>query len=340
MARSFWFDSCQVGTVATDAQALGYTGNSTAPAYTATGGPFNDRYLLGLGSTRAQGINAASVADGIWVKIRSGFTASTVFQGLDGASAQWTLRINASGLMEVRTGGTGGTVLGTSVVALSLGAWSFVEVEINVNSSGHYEVWIDGTSVLSGSGNTRGGTANNYVTNILNGGNSNVNNTDYSALYNIGDTAASTATRLGPVKPYLLVATGDGNATAWTANTGTRWQAIDEVPTNDGDTTYISDNTPGDKNTIDITDTVAGLGTIYGLAHYYWARRDDAGPHTMRAYLRDTAGPTEQVEATETLTASYVGHPYFREYSPFTGGSTRWTTSEVDGLRLGVELVS
>lgn len=339
MTRAFWFDSMQVGAANTDGVPLGYNAAvASAGGYTSTGGPFNDRFIAGLNGTRALGINAGSVSCGVWHNATS-LQAANIFQGLDGATAQFSVRETATGTIEVRAGGSAGTILGTSAVVLVVSTWQYIEIEVTATSAGGstFQVWVDGTSVLSGSGDTAAGTANNFVTNILNGGNS--NSIRYEGLYNIAETAASTATRLGPVKPYALVGTADGAFTAWTANTGTRWQAINETPTNNGDTTYISSNTPGDKNSIAITDTVAGLGTIFGLAHYYWERRDDAGPHTVRAFLRDSGG-TIQNEATETSTASFVGHGYFREFSPFTGGATRWTTTEVDGLQLGEELIT
>jgi hypothetical protein len=324
------FDTCQYSTLAPD---VGWDTGSAVGTYTATGGPFNDRYYSNTNLTKTLGVNAVTLTYGGWFRTTAG-GAVNIARFLDGASVQCSL------LQEVTTNklkvlnGTAGTQLGISAAGLTPNVWVFVEWEVTFGNTGSTKVWVDGTLVINVSSVDTTTTANNYGNVItLPAG---LNGAHFGSLYVIDTAGSLNNARLGPVKGYLLSPTADGTYTAWTPNTGTRWQAVDETPAPNDDTDYISNNTAGNKNSVALANTPAGLGTIHGVAHYTRMRRDDAGPHTGRAGLR--VNGTDYPAATETLAASYVGYSYMRETSPDT--SAAWTSSELDGTEHYVETVT
>jgi hypothetical protein len=330
-----FFDTCGYG--AASGFEAGYdTAAGAVFNVSATGGPFNGRNYNNVTVTRSLGVNATTLRAGKWVRSTSVATSRTFMRFQDTTSVQCCLIWEATTSQLKVVNGTAGTELGREAGARLLNTWYFVEWEVVFNSTtGTTKVWVDGTEVINETGKDTTTTANNYANRYV--------DVSASTAFQIGETyvcddqgAAPWNARLGPVRGYVLTPAADGNYTAWTASAGNRFEAVDESPAPDGDTTYITDNTPGNKNSVTLTNTAAGLGTIYGLAHYYNERRDDAGPHTVRSFLRING--TDYPEATDTCTASYVAHAYFDQVSPDT--SAAYTTAEVDALEIGVETIS
>jgi hypothetical protein len=85
----------------------------------------------------------------------------------DAATSQCAIRINTDGTISVRNGLlASGTVLGTSAASVSSNTTHYIEFDITFGNAAAYQVWLDGVSVLSGSGDTTA-TANNTA-NVLN----------------------------------------------------------------------------------------------------------------------------------------------------------------------------
>jgi hypothetical protein len=82
----------------------------------------------------------------------------------DGASAQCCITLNATSLtISVRSGGQTGTALGTSSSGLAVSSVHYLEWDITIGASSAYQIWLDGVSIVSGTGNTRAGSTNNYI---------------------------------------------------------------------------------------------------------------------------------------------------------------------------------
>jgi hypothetical protein len=333
-----FFDTAQFGS----APEAGWDAGSANNRQT-SGGPFNDGYTFTNAMARTLGVNAATVTIGYWWKPQNG-VAITHWDLVETATVQCRIAHTASNQLTLRNG-TAGTIHITSGTNLN-GVWHYVEWKIPLGNSVNVELRIDGGASVGGLTYTASSvdtttTANNYITSIRDaqGGNSNTQNW---SMFHIADATGTGITDfIGPTKGYFLGPSADGNYTQWAASAGTRWQAVDDwlaFAGSDSDSTYISDNTVGHKNSVALANTVAGLGTIYGLVHSYNHRRDDAGPHTVRGFLRSSG--TDQNGTTQTCGTSYAGWAEFYEFSPFTGGSTRWTTAEVDGLESGVEVIT
>jgi len=140
---------------------------------------------------------------------------------------------------------------------------------------------------------------------------------------------------IGPVDVILLPPTGDGFYTDWSVTgAANRWQA---VLTADGDTSYISDNVVGDKNTFTQPGLPAGSTAVIATGVWVNARRDDAVARSFKVLMRETVGPTDALGSINFFVGAnyeYFFQPF--EVSPFTG--LQWTVSEVGVTQFGVQL--
>jgi len=65
-----------------------------------------------------------------------------------------TITINSTGAISLRTGTYTGTALATSSSTVSANSAHYLEWDITIGASSAYQVWLDGVSVFSGTGNT------------------------------------------------------------------------------------------------------------------------------------------------------------------------------------------
>src|SRR3569833_3069373 len=102
------------------------------------------------------GVRFSCAADG------SQYPPGVVFY--DSATAQCCITKNiTTGTISLRNGDpSSATILATSVTTISLGSTHYLEWAITFGNAANYQVWLDGTSVFSGNGDTTA-TANNYA---------------------------------------------------------------------------------------------------------------------------------------------------------------------------------
>jgi hypothetical protein len=86
----------------------------------------------------------------------------TVMQFRDSATAQCSITLETTGVFHLRTGNAAGVDLATGG-AISANSTHYLEWDITFGASAAYTVYLDGASLFSGTGNTRGGTSNNYA---------------------------------------------------------------------------------------------------------------------------------------------------------------------------------
>lgn len=309
---------------------------STPLAYQGSG-PFGDRVISSpLGAFRNLGVNAGVLFAGFWYKPDNVVTQTVMSFG-DGASVQCTLQhVNlGGGLFQFRLiNGTAGATLATSANTFA-DTYRYLEIKIVFGNSGSAELRVDyaGTPEFAVSGIDTTTTANNYANRIgLQG--TLASNSKYSAMYVCDDSGSTHNTFLGPQRGGISLSTADGSFTAWTANTGTRFGAVDDPTTTDEDATYVSSSTPSDK--VSFSGAACPVAPTAVLLSGR-ARRDDAGPRTSRLFLRNGAGTIVNA-ATETIPAAYLTYNYLYPVSPFT--AALWTKAEFDASERGAELVS
>jgi hypothetical protein len=122
-------------------------------------------FALNLGSqgtiSKTLGANYSRLIGGLRFTSTLGGQGA-MMQFIDTASTQCTITLETTGIIHLRTGGIAGTDLATGAT-ISANTTHYLEWDITFGSSASYQVWLDGASLFSGTGNTRGGSSNNYA---------------------------------------------------------------------------------------------------------------------------------------------------------------------------------
>lgn len=96
-----------------------------------------------------------------------GTDQTNILQFDDLATPQCSIVININGTFSLFSGVfDGGTSLGTSTLSISQSSIHYLEWDITFGTSAAFTLYLDGNSILTGTGNTRGGTSNSYC-NVL-----------------------------------------------------------------------------------------------------------------------------------------------------------------------------
>lgn len=288
----------------------------------------------------------ASIGTAI-VNLRAAFAPKTIFQDevlfslYDGDSVQCTVTCNSAGQLAVKRGlATGTQVGGFSSIGLVQDSTTFYDIEVKfvVANSGSCIIQVNGEEVLSVTGDLAS-TANENCNNILFGKPSSappLSTADiiYEHVVIMDTTGTAMNDFIGPIKVNPHYLTADGFYTDFTANTGDRWDAVNDLDP-DGDTTYISANVVGNKYTAVATNLPAGITTVHALAVWAKSQRDDDVTRAYKALLRYSG--TDQLGSDD----KYIGPNYAYQISTFDVSpfsATAWTPTEIDGLEVGVQI--
>jgi hypothetical protein len=132
-----------VGTL-TIVAPLSATGNALQLAYTASASSHLSKTLAGSYSRLIGGIRFSSNLA----------TAQAGLAFTNGGTTACTITINTAGTISLRTGTASGTALATSSASVSANSTHYLEWDITFGASSAYQVWLDGVSAFSGTGNT------------------------------------------------------------------------------------------------------------------------------------------------------------------------------------------
>jgi hypothetical protein len=140
------------------------------------------------------------------------------------------------------------------------------------------------------------------------------------------ETHAATAAFQSPLQSGIHGGYQDGATT----NVGTRPQA-DNLQ-------YISSSTPGQETWYG-HQTLTLAGTITGIAHMTYARKDDGGGTTRQiAQITVEGGSVTETGATQTLGTSYQYYMDVLEADPNT--AVAWTTTNFNNASFGVDEIA
>src|SRR5690606_31110163 len=166
---------------------------------------------------------------------------------------------------------------------VSTDQWYYLEVKFTVHdSTGSFDIRVNGVSVTSGTGVDTKNTSNAYVNQIRIEG---PNATDFDDFY-VCDLSGSVANDfIGPLRIETLMPTGDGAAAAWTPSTGSdHYALVDEIGPN-GDTDYNVTNSAGNRDLF-TKPAIASTGQVVGVAVSAYVRKDDAASPTVKLSAR------------------------------------------------------
>ena len=255
-----------------------------------------------------------------------------IFRARATSSIKFQLRIDSNGKLVAYQQDL--TSLGTGTTVLSADTWYRIEVSVGTAAagSGVWEVKINGVSELSGStadllntNNTRSqlGKATNY----------NGNTVDF--FYD--DVLLSNSAFPGAGEHKLMYPDANGNYQTWSigAGSGSHYQVVDEIPTNDDTDYLLSSGTSGNAETQAlISSATAGIsGTINTAKAYNFARRNGGTNGSVKVRLRSNTTDTDNSGAFAT-TGAYNTVCLIADVDPAT--SAAWTTSGLDSAEVGL----
>lgn len=251
--------------------------------------------------------------------------AGEVVRFRNGTTDIMLLGFTGTGAVRVSRGNIG-TSLGQSAGGVILNnVWHYIEMTLTRNAStGSFEVFVDGVSVLSATGQNTGASSIDGVG--FNGGYTNQN---FDDVY-----VTDTATRIGECRVETLRPSADSSV-QFTPNASTNVSRVNTT-TLDGDTTYNASSTVGHKDLFDMGDLSSTPTAIYAVQTMVNARKDDAATREVRTNLK--SGATTVNGTTLALAASYTIQSDVYENDPNT--SAPWTASGVNASQLGYEVVT
>jgi hypothetical protein len=142
----------------------------------------------------------------------------------------------------------------------------------------------------------------------------------------------SGATWLGERRIDTLRPSADTAQKDWTPDTGTdNYSRVNETPIN-GDTSYVTAATVGNKDRYALNDLPINPVTVAAVQALVVARKDDAVTRAIAPVIK--SGATEAVGDDFGLASGYGAALKIFETDPNT--SSAWTTSGVNALEAGM----
>jgi hypothetical protein len=254
----------------------------------------------------------------------------------DAGTAQLELQMNSDGTIDVTRNGT---VLGTSAAAMSANTYHYIEFKATIHdTTGSYELRLDGVNILSASNVDTKNTANASINSVTLGAPSqnigSLTTWKYDDFYVLDTTGSAPNNNfLGDVRIDSIYPSADGNYTQWTPSTGsTHYTLVDETVPNGTD--YVSNGTTGNKDSYAMGDVPALTAqTIYGVKVKAAALKDDAGSRTLKVGARSST--TDSVSSAQAITTSQLYYWHILETNPAT--SAAWTESAVNSMEALIE---
>lgn len=161
---------------------------SIVAGLSSTGYAFN-----GTGNRSLTGNYTRSIG-GIRVKatLSVGLVGFSFVDGVFGGSgpAQFSILVQqSSGRIALMTSGLfSGTIIATSTASISANTTAYIEWDVTIGSSGAYNIYLNGLSILSGTGNTAGQGTTTYNTFAFGPGNDDIGVDDFYLFDQTGST--------------------------------------------------------------------------------------------------------------------------------------------------------
>jgi hypothetical protein len=247
---------------------------------------------------------------------------------------QNTILVNSDGSISFRRGAQTGTLLGTSATdVIQVEQWHYVEFKVFVdNSSGTYEVRVDGDPVLSGE---------NVDTMYYNGigvslvrFHSNYSYVYYDDIYILDTTGSYNNDFLGPQRVDSILPSASGNYTNFDPISGENWACVTGLP--DGDATYVQTMSGEVTDTYTFEDiSELSEDNIAGVQIFVTARKTAESVEKIDPVVR--IGSTDYSGELSYLGNSYNGKTRIWERNPSDSG--QWEYSDVNGAEFGFKKI-
>lgn len=233
-----------------------------------------------------------------------------------------------------------GTLLGASAAVIAGSTYYFIEIKVVIhNSTGTVDIKVDGSSVLSLSGQDTQATSNTQWAGLRFGNDYAMGafsaTREYDDLHIADGSGGSNNDFLGDHRIVAKVASsGNGTNTDWSPSTGSDHGAlVDENPPNTSD--YNQSGTAGQRDTYNFA-AVGVSGTVKAVQTVNLLKADVAGVRYVGDSIRISSS---NYDSSGTVVGSdWVYRCELHPTSPAT--ATAWTTSEIDGAEFGVKVTA
>lgn len=272
---------------------------------------------------------------GVRVNYTIGTSVGLMFM-MDGAVRQIGVAVNTNGTLYLDKNGS---TVATSSAPITSG-WNFIELQATFNGgSGSATVNLNDTTFLTFSGNISP-SGNDRANSICLGdwiGPHTTQNILYCDFYANDGTGSSNNTFWGDIRAVATLPTSDGNYTDFNVvGAASAHAAVNEDPP-DGDTSYVSDDTPGDRESFVFAGVSGLIRTALAVQTVFDLKKDTTGSRTFAASLRISG--TDYDGSAATPNTQYVFYMEQRPIDPSTG--VAWTTTVfTTGLEAGLTIVS
>jgi hypothetical protein len=217
----------------------------------------------------------------------------------DAGTNQCAVGFNSSGKLVLWNGGLGGTQVAISTASITANTWHYIEWDLTFASSGSYNVYLDGVSVFSGTGNLKN-SSNSYANQVILIGNT----CNFDDMYLFDSTGSVNNAVRGDSRIETLFPTSDASV-AFTPSQG----VIGAYYSLSNSTTYMSSGqlylrkfiapVSGTLNSISIMPATTSSGANFKPAIY----ADNSGsPGTLLSTGSQVTGATALTAVTMPLT--------------------------------------
>lgn len=241
------------------------------------------------------------------------------------------IKLTTANKLQVTTGA--GTVIATGTTTLAANTWYYIELKLTVNgASGACALQLNGVSEIATTTGNFGSTNPGFLQLPHPQSNGSV---FFDDLYVCDTTGSRNNDFLGNCHIETLFPNGDGTHTDWSPNSGTtHYTQVDDASGTypDGDTSYVSDATSGDRDTYTVPSLQTLAPSIFGVQTSMYARKDDAPARSIARVIRQ--GGVDYDGTSKALTNSYADYRQIDETDP-TGAA--WTIANVNGDEFGVK---
>jgi len=208
--------------------------------------------------------------------------------------------------------------------------WFWLEFKATCdNTSGSYEVRLNGLTIMSDTGVDTQGGSQGYWDNVRFGNFKSNEKIDH--LYICDGSGSDNNDFLGNVTVHTIRPDGDNTNNFATTTNASHYQAVDEDQVDD-DTTYVEDSSSGATEIYTYEPTV-NFTTVHGLTVHSQVNSGNASV-TFQTVV-DSSGSTTTQNSTIN-TSDYTNEMFIVEQDPNT--SSAWTASTINSVKAGIKL--
>lgn len=213
-----------------------------------------------------------------------------------------------------------------------LNSWHFLEMSFSIaDSGGTCAGYVDGTQVVTFTGDTKNGGTTGHFDSIVIGNGGQVGVAQWDDIY-----WSDSATPLGDRRVDVIYPNADTAQKDFHPQSGSNnYAMVADIP-NDGDTSYVFTGSSSAEDLYDVVSLPTSSASIEAVQVNAVARRVDAGGSTLT--LEAKSGSTKHSDGGHTLSTNYVNYQMLLLTNPDT--SAAWTDTDITGLKLGISVVN